>query len=95
MNRPRSMGPEPSVEKSSLPQWENTAFGSGAITNVRATSKGSQFEKRAHERIIIKNPTANTKESKMTVFIPACVIFSKETQVVEERDVAKSKIRAA
>jgi hypothetical protein len=30
------------------------------------TSSGSQFDQSAQERIIIKNPTARTKESKMT-----------------------------
>lgn len=36
--RPRSTGPDPSSEvaNSSLPQWENKAFGNGAKTNVSA-----------------------------------------------------------
>jgi len=71
MKRPRSMGPEPSstaAEKSSLPQWANRAFGSGARTNVNATRTGSQLDHSAHDRMISKNPTARTKESKMTVF---------------------------
>lgn len=38
INRPRSRGPDPSssVENSSEPQWENSALGNGARTNVRA-----------------------------------------------------------
>jgi hypothetical protein len=30
------------------------------------TRRGNQFDQRAHERMIIKKPTASTKESRMT-----------------------------
>jgi len=38
INFPRSSGPDPSssVENSSEPQWENSALGRGAKTNVKA-----------------------------------------------------------
>ena len=37
------------------------------VRNVNPpTRRGSQFDQSAQERMIIKNPTARTKESKMT-----------------------------
>lgn len=88
MNRPRSTGPDPSydAENSSPPQCENTAFGKGARTNVKAlimsksvrigfvtcmllnapTSNGSQFTQSAQDNMIKRNPTASTKERRMT-----------------------------
>lgn len=77
--RPRSTGPELSPY-SSEPQWANRAFGRGASTNVRATSRGSQLCQRAQERIIKRNPTASTNDSRMTVLRPAAIVSKQYTR---------------
>ena len=40
-------------------------LGRGAMTNVKATSKGSQLAYRAHDRITSKKPRARTKDRRM------------------------------
>lgn len=40
---------------------------------MSATSKGSQLCHNAHDRMIIKKPTARTKERRMTVLRPAAM----------------------
>ena len=36
------------------------------VEDNEPTRRGNQFDQRAHERMIIKKPTARTKESRMT-----------------------------
>jgi hypothetical protein len=67
MNLPKSVyGELPSEAKSSTPLREQTAFGNGAKTKVRATKSGSQFAHSAQDRMTRRNPKARTKASKMT-----------------------------
>jgi hypothetical protein len=45
------------------------AFGNGARTYVATTSRGSQFAKRAHDKITRRNPHARTNDRPMMLLL--------------------------
>ena len=45
------------------------AFGNGARTYVATTSKGSQFAKRAHDKITRRKPHARTNDRPMMLLL--------------------------